>query len=355
MQTDILIIGQGLAGSLLAWELIGRGCRVVVVDSGEDNASMVAAGIINPITGMRFVKTPDVETLLPVALKLYAQLSAFFGQAFYLEKPLFRLFKDQDELNHCKNRLKQADYATYLSELTLPNQQLAAFSTPFGYIGQQQTGHLLTLPLLGKLKQFFIEQGAYKTATLDYNAIQFIDSGIHYQDITANRLVFCEGHHARTNPWFSWLPFQLAKGELLTLAHHLELPDAIVNYGNWLLPLASGLVRIGATFDREHLNSLPSLEGKQSLLWTLKTVSPTLAQSIIVAHQAGIRPCTADKYPFIGKHSQNNRIAIFNGFGAKGSLQIPWYSQRCADQLLHNMPLPASCDIQRYHNSHFLG
>ncbi|MEQ1740807.1 MAG: NAD(P)-binding protein, partial [Methyloglobulus sp.] len=34
MQTDFLIIGQGLAGSLLAWALMQRGCKVVVVDTG---------------------------------------------------------------------------------------------------------------------------------------------------------------------------------------------------------------------------------------------------------------------------------------------------------------------------------
>ena len=67
MITDYLIIGQGLAGSLLAWELIQRDCKVVIIDNGKENASQVAAGLINPITGMRFVKSADVDTLLPAA------------------------------------------------------------------------------------------------------------------------------------------------------------------------------------------------------------------------------------------------------------------------------------------------
>ena len=65
MIIDYLIIGQGLAGSLLAWELIQRDCKVVIIDNGKENASQVAAGLINPITGMRFVKSTDVDTLLP--------------------------------------------------------------------------------------------------------------------------------------------------------------------------------------------------------------------------------------------------------------------------------------------------
>ena len=50
----IMICGQGLAGTLLAWELVRLGSRVVVVDPGETvTSSKVAAGIVTPITGKR--------------------------------------------------------------------------------------------------------------------------------------------------------------------------------------------------------------------------------------------------------------------------------------------------------------
>jgi glycine/D-amino acid oxidase-like deaminating enzyme len=354
MQTDFLIIGQGLAGSLLAWELIQRDCKVVVVDTGKENASLVAAGIINPITGIRFVKSIDVETLLPTAHNCYAQLSAFFGQRFYCDKPMLRIFRDEAELAHCKKRQGQADYAPYLGKLASPDQQIAEFSTPFGFIEQQQTGRLLTVPLLACLKQFLVEHDGYRQGTVDYQAIQ-LGSVVHWQDITAKQLIFCEGHQASQNPWFSWLPFQPAKGEILTLAHQTVLPCTIMNYGNWLIPVEPGKVRVGATFDREHLDAQPSQQGKESLLKTLKPLCPNLAQATVADHQAGIRPCTQDRYPFIGTHPQHSQIAVFNGFGAKGSLQIPWYSQRFADFLLCNNPLPASCDIHRYQTTHFPG
>jgi glycine/D-amino acid oxidase-like deaminating enzyme len=354
MQTDFLIIGQGLAGSLLAWELMQRDCKVVVVDTGKENASLVAAGIINPITGMRFVKAADVEALLPAAHDCYAKLSAFFQRQFYCDKPMLRIFRDGTELIHCKKRQKQADYAPYLAEFATPDQPIAEFSIPFGLIRQRQTGHLLTVPLLACLKQFFIEHNGYRQGALDYQAIQF-DSSVHWQDIAAKQVIFCEGYQGGQNPWFSWLPFQSAKGETLTLVHQVELPDAILNFGNWLIPVEPGKVRMGATFDREHLNAHPSQRGKETLLNTLTPLCTSLAQSTVVEHQAAIRPCTVDKHPFIGKHPHHNQIAIFNGFGAKGSLQIPWYSQRFADYLLNRNPLPPSCDIQRYQPTHFPG
>jgi glycine/D-amino acid oxidase-like deaminating enzyme len=354
MQTDFLIIGQGLAGSLLAWELIQRDCKVIVVDTGKENASLVAAGIINPVTGMRFVKTADVETLLPAAHDCYTKLSAFFGQQFYCDKPMLRIFRDGTELAHCKKRQGQADYMPYLGGLAAPGQPMAEFSTPFGFIGQRQAGHLLTVPLLTRLKQFFIGHDGYRQGIVDYQAIQF-DSSVYWQGIAAKQVIYCEGYQGSQNPWFSWLPFQPAKGEILTLAHQVELPDAILNYGNWLIPVESGKVRVGATFDREHLDTRPSQQGKGALLNRLKPLCPSLAQSTVVEHQAAIRPCTQDRYPFIGTHPRNSQIAIFNGFGAKGSLQIPWYSQRFADYLLNHKPLQSSCDIQRYKTTHFPG
>jgi glycine/D-amino acid oxidase-like deaminating enzyme len=355
MQVDCLIIGQGLAGSLLAWELLRRNCKVAVVDNGKENASLVAAGIINPITGMRFAKTANVDTLLPVALDCYNQLSAFFHQRFYMDKPMIRVFRHEAELVLSTKRQGQVGYAPYLGSIcTSGHPEIPGFATPYGYIEQRQTGHLLTAPLLAQLQKYLIGQNAYRQATVNYNEFH-LDDAVQWQDIQANRVIYCEGHQGSQNPWFSWLPFQPVKGEIMTLSHQTELPDAMLNYGNWLLPLSPDTVRIGATFDRINIDTQPSEQGKQTLLATLKPHNPRLAQATVVQHQAGIRPCTADKYPFVGKHPQHPQIAIFNGFGAKGGLQIPWYSQRFADYLLHHKPLPPSCDIQRFQSAYFAG
>jgi glycine/D-amino acid oxidase-like deaminating enzyme len=148
---------------------------------------------------------------------------------------------------------------------------------------------------------------------------------------------------------------QPAKGEILTLAYDKPLPDVIYNFGNWLLPLKQGKIRLGATFDRELINTLPTIAGRESLLNKLEAYHPNLAQARIDAHQAGIRSCSLDKQPFVGRHPRYPQLAVFNGFGAKGSLQIPWYSRCFADYLLNQSPLPLTCDIQRYVPTHFPG
>jgi hypothetical protein len=352
MTIDYLIIGQGLAGSLLAWELIQRDCKVVVIDNGKENASQVAAGLINPVTGMRFVKSADVDMLLPTAKQCYSQLADVFQQPFYIEKPMLRFFRSDKELTQCLKRLDNPDYRDYLGSITPPDKPVKNIATPFGFLQQKQTGYLLTRPLLTCLKDFFIARECYRLADVDYQDIQLLPS-LRWQGVFPKQIIFCEGYHATKNPWFSWLPFQPAKGEILTLEYQTELPDKILNYGNWLIPLNSHHIRIGATFDRENLDTLPTERGKNDLLNTLKPIFANLAQATLINHQANIRPCTLDKQPFIGHHPQHSQLAIFNGFGAKGSLQIPRFCQHFVDALLNHTPL--SSNIQRHYATHFTG
>lgn len=346
---DFLIIGQGLAGSLLAWELIQRGCKVIIVDNGQENASQVAAGLINPITGLRFVKTTDIATLLPTAKQCYAQLADFFLQDFFIEKPMLRLLQSDGELNNAKKRLNNPDYQPYLGEL---QHSIDNLTTPFGCLEQQQAGYLLTRPLLSCLKAFFIAKDSYRQADFSYQDLE-LEPLLRWKNLTPQRIIFCDGFKATQNPWFCYLPFQPVKGELLTLEHQADLPDKILNYGHWLIPLNTRQIRIGATFDRENLNTPTTEQGKQSLLNTLSQVSTELTHTTLLNHLAGIRPCTLDKQPFIGWHPRHTNLAIFNGFGAKGSLQIPSYSRCFAKALLSNMPLPKTCAIERYYATHF--
>jgi glycine/D-amino acid oxidase-like deaminating enzyme len=343
MDIDFLIVGQGLAGSLLAWQLMQLDCKVIIVDNGLENASQVAAGLINPVTGMRLVKNADVDVLLPVAKHYYVQLASFFSQNFYVEKTMLRIFNSNKERDHAIKRLQHSAYQAYLGEMLTSVDPL---KTPYGYLVQQQTGYLLTRPLLGCLKDFFIDRACYRQQAFNVADIQF-QPRLHWQGIFTKRIVFCEGYYACNNPYFDWLPFQAVKGEILTLNHPHTLPDTMLNYGHWLIPLNNQQIRVGATFDWQNLNNQPTEQGKNSLLNSINTVLDNFHYQL-VQHHANVRPCTLDKQPFIGFHPQHPQLGIFNGFGAKGSLQIPWYAQQFTDTLINHAPLPLTCDIQRY-------
>lgn len=345
-QVDYLIIGQGLAGSLLSWELIQQGASIHLIDNQQENASHIAAGLINPITGMRLVKNRHIDTLLPCAKQTYHSLGTFFQQDFYIEKSMQRILRSDKESVKFQQRLQDEHYRNYLApELKLTP---AFIQAPLGIITQKHTGFLLTQPLLRCLKYYLQEKQSYQATQFHYSDLQF-NQGITWQDITATKIIFCEGYQAIYNPWFKSLPFQLAKGEILTLTTPNSLPtDLLLNYGHWFIPINDHEFRTGATFDTIHLDTQPTKQAKATLLKALTQVIPSLKTAILTQQHANIRPTTRDKAPFIGQHPSHSQLCIFNGFGAKGSLQIPYYSQQFVQHLLHQAPLSHSVDCQRH-------
>lgn len=342
---DYLIIGQGLAGSLLSWELLKQGSSIHLLDNQQENASQIAAGLINPVTGMRLVKSNDIDTLLPCAKQTYQELSQFFQQDFYIEKSMQRIIRSDKERLKFQQRTQDNSYLEYLE----PDIKSASslIKAPLGIILQKQTGYLLTQKLLNCLKIYLQEKQSYQGVQFEYQDLQF-NEGISWQGITAKKVIFCEGYQATHNPWFKYLPFQLAKGEILTLTSQQVLPTDMLNYGRWFIPLSKYQFRTGATFDNIVLDTKPSLQGKNTLLAALTQIMPTLDSATLVSQQANIRPTTLDKAAFIGQHPKHQNLYIFNGFGAKGSLQIPYYTQHFVQHLLHQTPIASQVNCQRY-------
>ncbi len=346
---DTLIIGQGLAGSLLAWELLERGERVLVVDDGHRSAaSLAAAGLLNPVTGQRLVKTAGVDECLPLARELYRRLEGVFSRPLLVEKTMWRLFRAEREQEAWERRSVDPTYRIYLGERLMPAALQPPFVAPLGGFIQTQTGYLDTNALLEGVREYLIANGHYRHQCLDYGTILPDGEGVRYQELRCHRVIFCEGYRAQHNPWFDWLPFQPAKGEIISMEIAAPLPDAIVNAGKWLLPRGEGRYRLGATYERTQLDEQPTDAGRNELLAALPQLLDPVPDYRVTDHRAGVRPNTLDKQPFIGLHPQWPQLGIFNGFGSKGSLLIPWHVVRFVDALQGMAALPAEVDITRY-------
>src|SRR6188768_1768228 len=75
MQTEFLIIGQGISGTWLSYYLQKANRSFIVIDNEQSSsASRVAAGIINPVTGRRIVKTWMIDELLSFLIPAYEEL-----------------------------------------------------------------------------------------------------------------------------------------------------------------------------------------------------------------------------------------------------------------------------------------
>ena len=68
----------------------------------------------------------------------------------------------------------------------------------------------------------------------------------------------------------------------------------------------------------------------------------------IVDQEAGIRPATLDRRPFLGVHPEFERLLMFNGFGTKGVSLMPYFSVKFCDFLSNDKELPEEVNINRY-------
>lgn len=346
---DTLIVGQGLAGSLLAWELLQRGERVLVLDDGHQSAaSTAAAGLINPVAGQRLVKAEGVEECLPLARERYRALETLLGRPLLMEKTLWRLLRSEREEEAWERRRIDPDYHLYLGERLSRTALQPPFVAPLGGFVQLQTGYLDTNNLLEGMREYLLARGHYRCMSVNYEAIEPEDTGVRFEDHFCRRVIFCEGYKAQENPWFDWLPFQPAKGEILSLDIGASLPDTIINAGKWLMPRGGGEYRLGATYERECLNEDPTDAGREELLASLPKMLDPVPEYRVTAHRAGVRPNTLDKQPFIGLHPQWSHLGVFNGFGSKGALMIPWHATRFVDALNGQAALPREMDVARY-------
>lgn len=345
---DTLIIGQGLAGSALAWHLIHAGQRVRVFDDGHRSASSrVAAGLINPLAGMRFNRRPELDDWLREADAWYAEIAKVCGGTVYHPLPMLRLFRSPEQQRFYHRRRDDPASRDLLGEVFDPGDCPEPVSAPFGGFVQTRTGYVDLPRLLDGLRAWLSDRDALSETAIQPGELRLDRDAVRVADLAADRLVFCEGARARCNRWFGDLPLAPDKGEILDLVCDDWTPRHIVNGAHWLVPTHDGVIRLGATHGHADLGLATSRAGRQALLDGFAAMAPGVAARV-VAHHVGIRPGTRDRYPLLGRNPVEKRLWICNGFGARGALTIPWYTARLAASLLRSEPLPAEADVARF-------
>ena len=345
-------MGQGLAGSILALHLLSAGKRVMVIDNGHaESSSVVAAGMITPIAGRRLAKSWLLDSALNYARTFYQSCEQITRGPCFIPKTLYRLFKNEGEVARFQQRRNDPDYAPYIGTVRPPLTLPRTHADSLGSFDILNGGYLAVNRFLQATRQQLIDRDAYQSIIFEYAALQVLPNRVSYLSWSARDIIFCEGWKGAQNPWFAWLPFNSAKGNILTIQTSEPFIDAIYNQRKWILPTTPDELKIGATYTRTQLNSIPDAEAKAELLAALHTLLPDIPDYIVTHHQAGVRPLTIDNRPFIGRHPQHPRLACFNGFGSKGALHIPYLAKQFVEHLEQGTPVHPECAIEkRYFN-----
>ena len=348
MVFNYLIIGQGLAGTLLGHRLEKAGKTVCYLDHPQQTAaSEVAAGIINPITGRRYVKSWRIDDLLPEARSLYAELETLLGIKLWYDLPLVRTLFNRSELNQWDVRSGDDSYQQYTED----NPDLGVFSEltqpAFAYAGIRETARVDIAKLVSSYREKLTQEARFIATAFDYDSIRTnSDGNFNVATFEAEAIIFCEGWRGRENPWFNYLPFGGAKGEVLRVKLAGPTPTKMFKHRIFLVPQEDDSYWVGATAENRFTDDQPTPENAAYLEDRLKELVTVPYK--IHNHQAAVRPTTKDRRPFLGRHPDQKRLIIFNGLGTKGASLGPLCSRWLTDYLLDNQELPDEVNISRF-------
>ena len=343
MQVDFLIVGQGLAGSLLARSLRARGVRVAVVDDAWRSASsLVAAGLMTPLTGRRFTLTPDYTGLFARAGEVLGALGVFHPVDVY------RLFVDAEQRERGLKRAGDPTCQPFIRRLTERRGELQAELTD-EQGGALMRGAWVDLPkLLAETRALLAAEGALIEALFDPAEVQVGPEGVVWRHVRATGVVYCDGYKSAQRGPFAYLPWQPAKGEALDLRSDAPQSPFILNREGWALPLGLGRWRAGTNWEWTGLDETPTAAQKDKFVARFRGYFQGPVSVEVTGHKAGVRPCTSDNQPFLGTHPEEPRFHLFNGLGPRGTVWAPTLAEEMADFLVSGRALRPGCDLRRF-------
>jgi glycine oxidase len=345
MPPRLLIIGQGLAGTAVAWHLHERGVPFLLVDRGESiTSSRVAAGLITPITGNRLKLSWRYETFYPMALRFYRRIGQRLGRRLWHPRGYVRLLKDEEEAVKWQKRLRDAEQSRYVHAQS-PRLDAEVVREPHAGFQQRHAAWLDTTAYLDASRAFFAERGCFEFAQIHADEVLETPTSIQWHGQSFSQVIWAQGWLAAQHPQFRWVPFQSALGSIFTARADLRGERRILNRRCWLIPHADGTLRAGSTYEWDFPDAAtPSAEKLAELQKHLRSLLSTPVE--LVETRSAVRPIITSRQAVLGTHPAHPRVAFFNGLGSKGSLRAPWLAQHLIEHLLDGRPLDAEFDLQ---------
>lgn len=334
MRADVLILGQGLAGTLLAWELERAGISFAIADPYPPTASATwaAAGIINPITGRRLVKSWRIETLLPATRETYCGIETALGIPLWRAMRVRRLFADERE---------RAVFAARRA-----SEELAAFVEDADETGfwVRDAAQVDLRALIDASRARWRARGYF----VDTNA------GTGGAGWTADNLagryelvVHCTGAAVLRSDEFGFVPWETSKGDILEIAVDGLARDVVLNRRQWIVPVGERNAWVGATHEPAITDPRPSPAARAALEASARALLGGRAFAV-VGHRAGIRVNLPDKRPAAGRNPEFARRGVINGLGAKGALWAPWLARQWVEHLETGRRFDPEIDVARF-------
>jgi glycine oxidase len=364
---DVAIIGAGIIGSSIAFELAAEKLDVVLLDREEPGrgASWAAAGMLSPAPD-----SPDALPLVPLAkesLQLYPQ---FMGRIEEASEP-FMHFASNGALQFFSGRLAEVERDKMVSDcqrlgieaepVSLETaREMESSISPNAYaaawLPRESTIDPRSLmdAILAALRHRDVEiRAGCPVTSISRQGARCAGVTAGGEEVKAKSVIVTAGCHSASlagenvveNHWLSrYAPTRPVRGQMLALhSNEIRLHRVLRSDRGYLVPRHEGRIVAGSTLEDVGFDKSLTAGGIRKILDAAIELAPKIADARIVETWTGLRPGTPDNLPIIGP-TDIEGLFIATGHYRNGILLAP-VTAKIARDWFRNGQMPASTEI----------
>ena len=363
---DVAVIGAGVIGAAVTYELVTRGASVTLLDcrGAGLGSTQAAAGMLVPyLEGFG-------RPILPLAAKSLEMYDAFIdrvsrdagiGIHYQRTGSLQVITADQpvEELHEIGADARAAGIECELLDARAAREAEPQLTPEIGgALLMKSHGFVVTSDLSGALASGAIKHGARVRVPARANRVQRLGDHLSVSldndaPVTAHHVVIAAGSWSGhieidgTSP----LPVRPVRGQLLQLGSDAPSLNRIV-WGPrcYLVPASRTSILVGATVEDAGFDERTTVAGVRDLLDSACDLVPHLWKASFLGARVGLRPATADELPIIGRSVKMPGLVYATGHYRNGVLLAPLTARGIADLVLDNRedPLLMAAAPQRF-------
>lgn len=349
---NVIVIGGGLSGLLVARELAIAGAKPRILELGSlgREASWAGGGILSPLYPWRY--DPAVTDLTRISQTMYPELCEALRVDTGIDPeftPGGMYVLDAEEVGEANRWARLHDCVIEMlgpDDLERREPQLTA---PGGALWLPHVAQLRNPRILQALKRDLEQRGVAldeQTPVGELVVEQGRVTGVIAggATLTADAVVVTAGAWSRDILRGVGVDLDVfpVKGQMLLYKLAVApLRSVVVSAGHYLVPRRDGHLLVGSTMEETGFDKATTEKARGELQGAAATMLPALAACVPVQHWAGLRPGSPRGVPFIGPIPGIDGLFVNAGHFRNGVAMGPAAARLAVDWVLGRVPCVA--------------